>query len=185
MTNWDYRVPKLTGSRWYREGESRTVYDPDWPLIGVFCDARSHDLWLLGSFTVSARVTTELRQSSWAWQTRYPTGDGFLLQLARHAASVDGGTQYLVDDEVYDRDADQRKLEALADSGDFEKMQALGDQIARKDAAVRARTAIKCKSCGDRVVTNPASVQAPLLQKWRSGVRELSITEFRRALTQR
>lgn len=168
---WTYRVPKLHGSRWAGLGGPLTSAALEWPRIGVFCDAESHDsIWLLGSFVDD--------QAGWRWESKYPTGDGHLIHLhwkARENHDLDPSTQYIVDDRPHEPQRESEALKAAVESEDFDEMRRVLAQQEHARSVMRSRPILECTKCGDRLVTRADGPDAVLEQVWKGGIREVSL----------
>jgi hypothetical protein len=175
---WTYKVPVLRQSRWANLSGPLTSTDLEWPRVGVYCDAPSHEsIWLVGSFVVG--------EAGWRWESKYPTGDGHLIHLhwdANKDSDTDPSTQFLVDDRPHDPEADAAALESAVDSGDYDEMRRVLDEQDRARAVMRSRPVLECKSCGDRVIARADRVNAALQMIWAGGVREISLNAARRRL---
>ncbi|MFC7503208.1 hypothetical protein ACOACQ_17710 [Nocardioides sp. CPCC 206347] len=178
-SNWDYKVPRLAGSGF----KSNVVTDLDHPTIGVYCEGiegARHDLFLVGSFSVSGAVLEQNGTVHWGWNASYVTGDGYVIYLRRQAGAH--APTYLVDDQVWDADAERKKLLALGDDL-FGKAHA--DQSARMDHAnevMRSMPNLLCrahithgKRCRMKTDARNERVQDVLTWLWQQGFREVSL----------
>lgn len=185
MADWTYRVPTVRGTRWEARTGSIYAFDKDWPTLGIYCSAESHDLWLIGMFELDAEVSSRFEKPHWSWRDTYPTGDGQLIALRRQARKdgVEPSQRFLVGDRVYDRGASKRRLEAAVESQDQAALEEASRLDDAEQAAMRSRPALECLGCGDRIVRRSELLPATLGRIWAAGVREMSMTMLRRALT--
>ncbi|WP_297625687.1 hypothetical protein [Nocardioides sp.] len=136
-----------------------------------------HDLWLLGSFTLSAEVLEQRGERYWAWESKFLTGDGYLIPLTSSADEIQQIVRDKPRDSRAERDAAQRAREAL-EYGDFER--AAGEMEASEVAQAETRLRIKlvCGECRRPRTLRSDSVQPIVGKLWEVGVKELGFTTF-------
>ncbi|MCD4525229.1 hypothetical protein [Nocardioides sp. cx-173] len=178
MTGFQFVVPKLLGSPWDHEHLPRRSTDPDWPRVGIYC-AHEPWPWLVGSFAVSDEVQDQRGTEYWGWDLNYLTGDGFLIPLTPQAKEKN--SHFLVGDQVRDREAERRDLQAAAAAvaaGDFEAARRVNDRIAMDRSQTRERIPMLCGHCDYRRVFRSETVQKVASTFWRIGHREVDLRTF-------
>ena len=102
-SEWKYQIPTARRTRWANTKGPKYANDTEWPRVGIYCNAPSHDpIWLVGSFCLDPELLEQRDIVYWAWEAKYPTGDGQLIQLKWQGRERGVGMpQYLVGDRLH------------------------------------------------------------------------------------
>lgn len=178
MADYKYIVPTYFGSPWDKGARGVYSAEVEWPRVGIYC-RQGHDLWLVGSFTVSHEVLKQRDEIYWGWDSAYMTGDGYLIRLGQQSGA--GQSQEIVGDELRDREQEardqSRALELLA-TGDLEQALPLMERQTNADAEVRLRIPLTCRECGYQRVFRSDKIQGVVSKFWEFGIREVGLREF-------
>jgi len=182
-STWNYKIPRLAGSGF----KSNTVTDLEHPRIGIYCegiDGARHDLFLVGSFTVSDEVLRQSEVVHWSWESTYVTGNRYVIRLRRQAGAH--APTYLVDDEVWDPEAERKTFLDLCEE-DIDGA-AVAEQQARMEHAnqiMRSMPDLRCRAhvaagihCRVKVDARNERTQDLLTLLWQEGIREVSLNAF-------
>lgn len=157
--SWNYLVPRWANVPPRAAGANPVIYSDEAPelRLGIYCAQESHrdTPWFIGSFTPNWEVHRQKGTVYWSLSDRYPTGDGKLFTVA-------GARERLI--------ADGKPVPTDDDGIPIQTTEAHRQGYGRAE--------LRCKLCDLGQPFRDETLQNPVREIVRAGVRELDLTTF-------